>query len=183
MSPIVSASPVRTARIAGAFYLITFIVGFTALLGSGRLQFVANVIGDLAYLAVTVLFYGLFKPVNKTVSLVAALFSLAGIVSGLSSLFNLPHLPINNVVVFGLYCLSIGYLVLESTFLPHVLGVLMMIAGLGWLTFLFPSLAASLRPYNMAPGIIGEAALMIWLLVVGVNAARWTAQASFARTR
>lgn len=65
--------------------------------------------------------------------------------------------------------------------MPRVLGVLMAIGGLGWLTFLSPPLANSLFPYNLAPGILGEGALTVWLLVKGVNARRWTEQAGAAR--
>jgi hypothetical protein len=56
----------------------------------------------------------------------------------------------------------------------------MAIGGLGWLTFLSPSLAKSLTPFNMAPGIIGEGALTLWLLVKGVDAERWKEQAGAA---
>src|SRR6266540_4379122 len=52
-----------------------------------------------------------------------------------------------SMVFFGFYCLLIGYLILRSAFLPRALGVLMAIAGLGWLTFLSPPLATSLSPY------------------------------------
>jgi hypothetical protein len=51
-------------------------------------------------------------------------------------------------------------------------------AGLGWLTFLSPSLARSLYPYNLAPGILGEGVLTLWLLVMGVHAQRWWEQAA-----
>jgi hypothetical protein len=74
----------------------------------------------------------------------------------------------------------IGYLIFRSTFLPRILGGLMAFAGLGWLTFLSPALARSLSPYNFAPGLIGEGVLTVWLLAVGVNAQRWTEQASLA---
>jgi len=43
-------------------------------------------------------------------------------------------------------------------------GVLMVCAGLGWLTFLSPRLVTALSPYILAPGMIGEGALTIWLL-------------------
>jgi hypothetical protein len=43
----------------------------------------------------------------------------------------------------------------------------MMVAAMGWLTFLLPPLAKSLYPYNLAPGIIGEGALTLWLLFKG----------------
>ncbi len=62
----------------------------------------------------------------------------------------------------------------------------MVCAGLGWLTFSFanllsPPLARYLVPYIMAPGMIGEASLTLWLLVMGVNVQRWKEQASAGR--
>jgi len=86
------------------------------------------------------------------------------------------------LVFFGFYCLVIGYLILRSTFLPRIVGVLMGVAGLGWLTFLIPPLANYLYPYNLAPGVFGEGALTLWLLVMGVNAQRWQERASAAAT-
>jgi hypothetical protein len=77
------------------------------------------------------------------------------------------------LVFFGFYCLLIGYLIYRSTFLPRMLGVLMVFAGLGWLAFLSPPLAKSLSPYNLVLGIIAEGLLMLWLLVFGVNVQRW----------
>jgi hypothetical protein len=54
---------------------------------------------------------------------------------------------------------------------------------LGWLTFLSPPLANQLSPYIFAPGLLGEGALTLWLLVMGVNAERWKEQASAAGDR
>jgi hypothetical protein len=81
----------------------------------------------------------------------------------------------NNIglVFFGLHCFVVGYLIFRSSFLPRALGALMMFAGIGWLTFLFPPLASQLAPFNMIPGGIGELTLTLWLLVRGVNARRW----------
>jgi hypothetical protein len=87
------------------------------------------------------------------------------------------------LVFFGVYCLLIGYLIFRSTFLPRILGVLMAFGGLGWLTFLSPPLANYLSPYNLAPGMFGEGALTLWLLVVGVNVPKWQAQANASRVR
>ena len=53
----------------------------------------------------------------------------------------------------------------------------MMVAGLGWLTFVSTTLANALSPYNMLPGIVGEGALTLWLLAFGVNVQRWNQQA------
>ena len=163
------------ARVAGVFYLITFVAGSASLaLANGKLA--ADLIADVAYVAVTVLFYQIFKPVNKNVSLLAAAFSLVGITIGTLTAFHRAPTTINPLVFFGFYCLLIGYLIIKSTFLPRVLGVLMAIGGLGWLTFMSPTLTHSLYPYNLAPGIIGEGVLTLWLLVVGLNEQRWKEQ-------
>ena len=84
---------------------------------------------------------------------------------------------VNSLVLFGFYRLLIGYLIFRSTFLPRILGALMAIAGLGWLTFLWPSLAAHPTPYVFAPGILVEGALTLWLTAMGVNAERGNEQA------
>jgi hypothetical protein len=80
---------------------------------------------------------------------------------------------------FGCYDLLIGCLAFKSTFLPRPIGVLMVITGLGWLTFLIPPIAAFLLPYNaIIAGIVGEGAMILWLLVMGVNSERWNERAS-----
>jgi hypothetical protein len=176
MTPIAKGSPQAKARIAGVFYLFNIVTGAAALaIASGRSLLVF--IAALCYLAVTLVFYDIFKPVNKTLSLIAAIFSLAGCVLGALNAFDLSPVPINNLAFFGGYCLLIGILILKSTFLPRILGVLMAFGGLGWLTFLSPSLAHNLSPFNMFPGILGELTLTLWLLVMGVNVQRWRERA------
>ena len=93
---------------------------------------------------------------------------------------NLATLPINPMVCFGGYCLLIGYLIIRSTFLPRILGVLMALAGLGWLAFLSPTVAHSLTIYIEVLGITAEVSLMLWLIVMGVNVQRWKEQSSTA---
>jgi hypothetical protein len=153
------------ARIAGVVYAFVFATGITALLVRGPVGSAAGAIAGLLYVVVTVLFYGLFKPVNQRVSLGAAAVSLAGIAVG-------PLFKVNPLPLFGVYCMLIGYLIIRSTYVPRFLGVLMAIGGLGWLTFLSPSLAAQLAPYNFAPGMIGEGSLTLWLIAAGVEPRR-----------
>jgi hypothetical protein len=84
------------------------------------------------------------------------------------------------IVFFGFFCLLTGYLAFKSTFLPRILGGLMMLAGLSWLTFLSPLFAAKYFPYILA-GAVGEGLFPLWLLVKGVDAERWKQQAGAAR--
>jgi len=71
----------------------------------------------------------------------------------------------------------VGYVIYKSTFLPRILGVLEVVAGAGYATYLWPPLANYLYPYNLALGV-GELALGFWLLVFGVNVERWKKQAA-----
>jgi Domain of unknown function (DUF4386) len=174
---ITQTSPSLKARIAGVFYFLCFVTGITALFVRGRLGLVAGLTAGACYVAVTLLFYYIFKPVSRKLSLLAAIISLVGCAVGPLSLVLHAASPISPLVFFGFYCLLIGYLIFRSTFLPRILGVLMAIAGLGWLTFLWPPLAAYLTPYVFAPGFLGEGALTLWLLAMGVNAERWNEQA------
>ena len=190
---IAEASPRPRARITGVVYLLYFLTAvFGEFLLRGlvvdgdaaatatnilahqplfRLGLATGLIATACYIAVTALFYGLFKPVNRSLSLLAAFFSLVGCaILAFGSLFQLaplvvlggsPYLNVFKVeqlralalmflelntqagniclVFFGVYCLLIGYLIFRSTFLPRILGVLMALAGLGWLTFLSPA--------------------------------------------
>ena len=177
MAQIGDASPQLKARLAGAFWLMTILTGALSLVFvNGRL--VVNLIATVCYFAATLLVYDLLRPVSRGLSLLAASFSVVGCVLGALSAFQIAPFQINPLVFFGLHCLLVGYLIFKSSFLPRILGVLLAFGGLGWLTFLSPALARSLSPYNLAPGIIGEFSLSMWLLAVGVNVQRWRERAS-----
>jgi hypothetical protein len=126
MKPIGETSPRFKARVSGVFYLLEMLTGGFALfvlrrLGvSGdaaatatnilahqsllQLGFAANLLGFACYVAVTGLFYDLFKPVNRSLSLLAAFFSLVGCTIGaVSCLFYLAPL----VVLGGAQYLSV----------------------------------------------------------------------------
>jgi hypothetical protein len=179
-----------------------------------QLGFAGNLIAIATYIAVTALFYVLFRPVNRTVSLLAAFLSLSGCVilavgtvfyisplvllggANASSAFTVAQVQANalmlfrlygqsfnlSFVFFGFYCLLIGYLTLKSTFLPRILGAGMMLAGLCWLTFLWPPLMQLVSSYILLGGI-GELALAGWMLAAGVNSERWNEQAAAAASR
>jgi Domain of unknown function (DUF4386) len=84
------------------------------------------------------------------------------------------------LVFFGFYALLTGYLIIRSTFLPRILGVLSVVGGLGWLSFLYLPLAHRAFPYVAVLAILGAAALIVWLLLFGVNEQKWKKQARTA---
>src|ERR1700674_4181606 len=84
------------------------------------------------------------------------------------------------LVFFGFYALLTGYLIIRSTFLPRILGVLSVVGGLGWLSFLYLPLGHRAFPYVAVFAILGAAALIVWLLIFGVNEQKWKKQASAA---
>ena len=83
-----------------------------------------------------------------------------------------------HTVLFGVWCILTGYLIFKARFLPRVLGILLMVSGLGWMFYLAPPLAVSLFPVIAAASAIGEIPLELWLIVVGLNEAKWREQAA-----
>lgn len=90
------------------------------------------------------------------------------------------------LIFFGFECLVDGYLIFKSGFFPKALGVLMQLAGLSYLINGFalivaPKVADILFPGILVPAFIGETSLCIWLLVKGVNVAKWKEKANALR--
>jgi len=172
---IAGPSPRAVARVAGLLYLTNIVTSLIAFAGMGSHALISasGWAATAAYVGVTILLYFLFKPVSRSLSLIAALFSLAGCLVGL----RLFPCPLDPLVFFGCYCVLVGYMILRSIFMPRAIGVLMILVGMGWLTFLWPPLARALSPYHYIAGGIGEGLLTLWLLVMGVNAERWKQQA------
>lgn len=120
MERVAEASPRFKARVAGFFYFLLMPIGGLSLLARGGLVvkgdaaatatrlllhetlFRLGVAGDLlviaCYVVVTALFYELFKPVNRSVSLLAAFFSLLGCaIQGFACAFELaPFVVLGN---------------------------------------------------------------------------------------
>jgi hypothetical protein len=81
---------------------------------------------------------------------------------------------------FGFSTLIQGWLIYRSGFLPRWLGVIGIIAGFGWLTFLSPPLGMRLFLYLALFALIGLLAMIGWLLTVGVDEQRWRQRAAQA---
>jgi hypothetical protein len=74
---------------------------------------------------------------------------------------------------FGFSTFLNGYLIIRSTFLPRILGVLSVLGGLGWLTFIYPPLGNQLFLYILLLGLVGGGSQILWLLARGVNVEKW----------
>ncbi|MBC5806300.1 MAG: DUF4386 domain-containing protein [Candidatus Eremiobacter antarcticus] len=88
-----------------------------------------------------------------------------------------------SIVFFSFYVLLLGYLIFRSGYLPKFLGVLLAIEFVCSLTnslagFLAPAFAATLPAALLAPGAVAESALCLWLIVMGVNVAKWKEKAN-----
>ncbi len=81
------------------------------------------------------------------------------------------------VAFFGFSTFMNGYLVFRSNFLPRFLGIISMLGGLGWLTFLYPPLGNQIYPYLMVIAVIGSILQILWLLIKGVNVEQWKKRA------
>jgi len=235
-SRTIENSPQVYARLAGVFQLLEALTAtfgqviFPRLVVSGDAAataanilanqplfwwgFASTVIGVLCHIAWTLLFYYLFKPVNRSVSLLAAFVMLVGCAfqaltallylapvrvltdGGALSAFTAEQLQalafvflkLNALVFdiylvfFGCWCVLTGYLIFKSTFLPRILGVLLVIDGLGWMTFLSPSLGRYLMPAIFIATALAELPLILWLLVKGVNVGKWKEKVSVCQS-
>jgi hypothetical protein len=132
----------------------------------------------------------LFEPVNRSVAIMATWFRLAYAAVYLAAISQLVialgllgdrdqalravnaydtiwHVGLN---LFGVHLLLIGLLAYRSNFMPKVFGILLLIAGLGYLVDGFG--AVLVPPYALDIGrftFVGEAALMFWLLIKGTR--------------
>lgn len=226
-----------TARIGGWLYLINIALGFFAI---GYVPGLLIVTGDpaatsrnvltheplyrwglaahsiilLTNIPLAVIFYRLFKIVNKNAALLVVFFTLTGtaieavnLLNPFASLVLLKNAYIQKVfsqeqiqalsytlhqlegigfnlalVFFGFYCITIGYLIFRSTFLPRITGILMATGGLCYLInsfagFLSPAFAAGLFPFIQLPSGLAELTFCVCLIIIGVNLKRWQEKA------
>ena len=81
-------------------------------------------------------------------------------------------------IFWGLWLLPMGHLVFKSGFLPRIIGVLLIIAGFGYIIdsaalFLLPDLNIDISQFTF----YGELLLLLWLLIKGVNVEQWEKRA------
>lgn len=216
-----------SARLAGALYLIIVAFGIFAevavrssLIVDGdaaataaniresewlfRAGFGADLIVFLCDVALAVVLFLLFRPVSRTLSLLAAAFRLtqtaiiglnllamfgalvvleeadylgafgAGETEALAALALDAHAYgyTLGLTFFAVSTFIIGYLAIRSGVVPKALGVLLVLAGAGYLAdsfafFIVPGYDGSISPILLAPAVVGELWFALWLLLRG----------------
>ena len=160
------------------------------LFGAGIL---AMFLATLLDLVVAAALYRLFRPVNRRLSAVAAwtrvAFAAAQAVAiaQLVPVFGLLDQPAEalsaveafrtiwliSLGLFGMFLLLMAYLEFRSGFIPKVFGILLAIAGIGYVldalgTVFIPGFGAIFGNF----GFVGEVASMLWLLIGGRRLSR-----------
>ncbi len=235
MSPGASSQP--SARLAGLLYLVVIAAGvFAEMAVRGglvvsndavatarnimanetlyRLGFAAELVALMCNIPLAVIFYDLFKVVDRRATLLAVFASLVGtaiesadllnhaaplgLLSGASYLKAIPagmlqaqaYLALAQfelgfsicLVFFAMFCLALGYLIARSGFMPPLIGIILAFEGVCYLVASFTHILAPHYVHLILPVLmvsaLGEISLCLWLLVMGVNVAKWTARAS-----
>jgi hypothetical protein len=130
----------------------------------------------------------LFEPVDRSVSIMAAWFRAAYAAVYLVAISQLvvalgflgdPAAALRAVdayetiwhvglTLFGVHLLLIGLLAYRSGFMPKIFGILLVVAGLGYLADGFGAVLIRNYPLNIgAFTFVGEAVLIFWLLIIG----------------
>jgi hypothetical protein len=139
------------------------------------------------------LFAGWFRLVNATIFGLALyhLFGVLQMVNGadylsvftpgqlharvMLSLAAFNHTWLIGLIFFGFHLLLLGYLIIKSGYIPKILGILLIIAALGYLIDSFANfLLSKYADYQaifmlivVVPGVIGELSFTIWLIWKG----------------
>jgi hypothetical protein len=75
-------------------------------------------------------------------------------------------------IFFGIHLWLLGYLIFQSKYIPRIIGVLVALAGTGWLLdniqpYLFPGITINFA--ITATAGLGELVFMFWLLIMGTR--------------
>lgn len=170
-----------------------------------RLGIVGSLIMMIAFLSYALLLYRLLRPVNRSHAMIMVALVLASVplyMLNQVNLFAVLLLAPNQLheqarlfldlhrfgnliaaIFFGLWLIPLGLLVFRSGFLPRFLGILLMIGSPGYLVafvqgFFFPESERTLwsNPFLVVTHA-SELALLLWLLIRGVNVAQWEKRA------
>ncbi len=166
-----------------------------------RFGIAADLIMHVLDIPIMLIIYILLRPVNKNLALLALLFNLiqtavlvANKLNLIAALFQSQSAELHaqmyislklhdigfgmGLIFFGFTCLVNGYLIFRSGYLPRIIGIMIQIAGLCYLTnsfllLLAPKFAEIIFPSILVPAFIGELSFCLWLIVKGVNVQKW----------
>jgi len=168
-----------------------------------RLGFVSDLIHQTVQTLLVLVLYKLLKPVNKNHAVLMVIWGLVSVPIAMLNELNLfvplllssgaedqlqalvplfldlrAHGVYIAFIFWGLWLFPMGYLVFKSGYIPKILGVLLIIAGFGYLIdfvtfFLFPNFDVAIRMF----AFWGEPLLALWLLIKGVNVEQWEKRA------
>ncbi len=234
-NPLAETAPSTRGRLLAALYLFVIIAGIIgqAVIADGlvvsgdavktaanivankalyRLAFTIFMLEQVAQAVVSLMFYDLLKPVNRSAARISAILGLTGsgikamarvfyyvpliLLGGASYLsafqpsqleaLSYAFIRINGqaaaiaLVFFGFETLIRGWLLFKSEFLPRFLGVISMVGGIGWLTYLWPPLGSWAFTGVALFAIAGVIATTGWLFLRGVDDVKWRERAALA---
>ena len=171
-----------------------------------RLGLVSSLVMMIAFIFYALLLYRLLRPASETHAMAMLVLALVSVPIYMFSQVNqfavlllasdqlhdqvklfLELYRLGNLIAglfFGLWLFPLGFLVFKSGFLPRSVGILLMLGTLGYLVlfvqaFFFPGLERTLwsNPLLMVTHV-SELALMLWLLIRGVNVDQWGRRAA-----
>ncbi len=165
-----------------------------------RVGIVSDLIGQVFHILLALVLFELLKTVNKNQAWLMLVLALVPVPIAMLNQLNqfavLPllgsadysqimfYLNLHNQgvliaqIFWGLWLFPLGYLIFKSDYMPGILGVLLMIAGLGYLVdsfgrFLSPNYSLSISMFTF----VGEVLFLLWLLIKGVNVEQSKARA------
>lgn len=128
-----------------------------------------------AVLMVVFILLGVPIAMLNEINQIAVLTVLNGEADLVGLFLSLHHAGIVIAQIFwGLWLLPMGYLVFKSGFLPRAIGLLLVIAGFGYLVdsalfFVAPGFGITFSEFTF----LGELLITLWLLIKGVNVDAW----------
>ena len=205
-SPIANMPQQKATRIAGLGLLTLFFLGLFSILVvlnnfivpgdttataskimDNPFLFYVGIAGFLAVLAldvvVALMLYVVLKPVNRSISLLTALFRLLYTVVMLAGVLSLAMLFVDGytygeLVAYAFFIphlFFLGYLVYRSGYIPRIIGILLIITSFCYVImlygdyFLTKELLDILYMIAFLPAVVSETLLGIWLLLKGIK--------------
>ena len=163
--------------------------------GLFRASIVAALVTQVVQIFVVFLLYKVLQPASRDAARLMVIFILLGVpIAMLNELHHVAVLTLLNgnadlvglflslhqggvfiaQLFWGLWLLPMGYLVFRSGFLPKAIGLLLVVAGSGYLVdsilfFMAPGFDITFSEFTF----LGELLITLWLLIKGVDVDAW----------